>query len=157
MTKYKYLNVTKVEFNHLKNCESCDFAIDEMITPIILKSIDLITQHQQMLILQYKYDNSGKDSLQQHSNISADTSVVNWSGSSIELVELIYAMIETKSFNSGNIKIKELLKIFCQTFNCNIKDCYRIYTDIGRRKGSKTIYLNRLKSALKERIDKDLE
>lgn len=154
---YKHLNMAKVELNHIKSCECCDIAIEEMATPVIIKSIDLITQYQEMITLQYKYGDTDRGKTNNHSNDTGNSTRICWSGSSTELVELVYAMIETRSFNSGNMKINELLKIFCQTFNCDVKDCYRIYTDISRRKGSKTIYLNRLKTALKERIERELE
>lgn len=70
---------------------------------------------------------------------------IYWTGSKIEIIELIYALHHAKMINSGNIEIKDLVLFFNQTFNMNLDDSiYRTYHDIKNRKIDKTKFLNKL-------------
>lgn len=78
-----------------------------------------------------------------------------WTGTKTELVELIYALYTQKSINYGNIDIKELVDYFCNVFNTNAGEFYRIYLNIRNRKDSRTIYLDALKESLNRKMDED--
>lgn len=68
-----------------------------------------------------------------------------WSGTKIELIELIYALHYQKIINGGNIEIKEIAAEFSRMFNIEINDnIYRFFTDIKNRKQSKTKFMNTL-------------
>ena len=83
-------------------------------------------------------------------------SKITWSGTIIEFVELGYATVENKSFNNGDIEIKELIQFFCKILNFKVRDCYRVLVDIRKRAGDRTIYLDKLKKKLMEKLE-DLE
>ena len=78
-----------------------------------------------------------------------------WTGTKTELVELIYAIYTKGSINHGNIDIKELADYFCQVFNTDAGDFYRIYLNIRNRKDSRTLYLDSLKDNLNKKMDAD--
>ncbi len=86
-------------------------------------------------------------------NQNKQQSPVTWSGSIIEFVELGYATVESKSFNNGEIEIKELIQFFCNVLNFKVRDCYRVLVDIRHRAGDRTIYLDKLKKKLIEKLE----
>lgn len=75
-----------------------------------------------------------------------------WTASKTDLAELIYALDTAKCINHGNIKLKALASYLEDVFNVNIGDIYRIYLEIKDRKGSRTLFLDRLKDNLTERM-----
>ena len=83
-----------------------------------------------------------------------------WTGSLVELVEIIYAFDEIGCINDGENDIKELAAFFGQIFGLEIKDshCYNAYTDIKRCKSeSRTYFLDRMQEKLNERMLRDEE
>lgn len=85
-------------------------------------------------------------------------SPIKWTGSMVELVELLYACKEQQCFNNGEMTVKELTEHFAVLFNVNAvpKDCYRTYNDIRNRKNdSRTYFLDKLQSKLNEKLRKD--
>jgi hypothetical protein len=80
-------------------------------------------------------------------------SKIKWTGSIYELVELGYAILATKSVNNGEVDIKELMEFLCNIFDFEIKNFYHAYTTIRQRAGDRTIYLNRLKEKLMEKME----
>jgi RteC protein len=81
-----------------------------------------------------------------------------WTGSTVELVELIYGFAEMKSFNNGETPITELANFFGSQFGMEIKDCYSAYVDIKRRKNdSRTYYLDKMRERLNRRMQLDDE
>jgi RteC protein len=81
-----------------------------------------------------------------------------WTGSSVELVELIYGFAEMKSINNGETPITELANFFGSQFGMEIKDCYSAYVDMKRRKNdSRTYYLDKMRERLNLRMQLDDE
>lgn len=79
-----------------------------------------------------------------------------WTGSIIDLVELIYGLDEMKSINNGDIPIQELAFYFSQLLNIEIKDCYSAYVDMKRRKNvSRTYFLDKMSERLNQRMQRD--
>lgn len=78
-----------------------------------------------------------------------------WTGTKTELVELIYGLYSRKSIDHGNIDIKELMDYFCNVFNTDAGEFYRIYLNIRNRKDSRTIYLDSLRDSLIRKMDVD--
>ena len=96
--------------------------------------------------------------------ISADnttetaTSLLQWTGNAIDLVELIYGIDEMGCINNGNMPLKQLAPLLYKIFGVDSKDCYRFYTDIKRRKNeSRTYFLDRMQEKLNERMLRDEE
>lgn len=75
------------------------------------------------------------------------TSLLQWTGNSIDLVELIYGIDEMGCINNGNMPLKQLAPLLYKIFGVDSKDCYRFYTDIKRRKNeSRTYFIDRMHS-----------
>lgn len=85
---------------------------------------------------------------------------MRWTGSTAELVELIYGLDEMKLVNEGEPGIKELLEGFCRVFGVEIREsqCYNTYADIKRRKNdSRTYFFDRAAERLNRRMVRDEE
>ncbi len=82
-------------------------------------------------------------------------SKIKWTGSVIELVELGYAMMAARSINDGYVDIKELMGYLCGMFDIEIKTYYHVYHSIKQRVGDRTIYLNKMKERLMNKMESD--
>jgi hypothetical protein len=82
---------------------------------------------------------------------------VKWTGTSIGLVELLYAVHSVGAFNNGNKDIKEIATVFAKLLNIELGDFYRTFQDIKSRKKDKTAFLDKLKQALLQKIDESDE
>jgi hypothetical protein len=81
-----------------------------------------------------------------------------WTGSVVEIVELIYGLTEMRSINNGETPITELTSFVSEQFGIDIKDCYSTYVDIKRRKNdSRTYYLDKMRERLNRRMELDDE
>lgn len=81
-----------------------------------------------------------------------------WTGSAIELVEMVYTLDEMKSINSGEAPIHELAAFVGTLLGVDIRDCYSTYTDMKRRKNeSRTYFLDKMQEQLNKRMDRDDE
>lgn len=81
-----------------------------------------------------------------------------WTGSTIELVELVYALDEMKSINNGEAPIHELAAFMGILFEIDVRDCYSTYTDMKRRKNkSRTYFLDKMQEKLNKRMEQDDE
>ena len=94
------------------------------------------------------------------SAISLDNSPspFRWTGSLVELIEVIYALDEMGSINDGQNDIKELTAFFGSQLGLEIKDshCYNAYTDMKRRKSeSRTYFLDKMRERLHLRMQRD--
>ena len=78
---------------------------------------------------------------------------LTWSGSKVDLVELIYALHHSKIINAGNVEVKELAVILGKLFNLDIEEnTYRYYQDIKVRKSAKTKFLNTIAENLNQKM-----
>ena len=76
-----------------------------------------------------------------------------WTGSTVELVELIYGLIEMRSIHNGETSITDLTSFISSQFGIEIKDCYSAYVDMKRRKNdSRTYYLDKMRERLNRRM-----
>lgn len=81
-----------------------------------------------------------------------------WTGSLVELIEIIYALDEMGCINDGQNDIKELTAFFGSQLGLEIKDshCYNAYTDMKRRKSeSRTYFLDKMRERLNLRMQRD--
>ena len=81
-----------------------------------------------------------------------------WTGSLVELVEIIYALDEIGCINDGQNGIKDLVAFFGAQFGLEIKvrNCYDAYLDMKRRKNeSRTYFLDKLRERLNLRMQRD--
>lgn len=81
-----------------------------------------------------------------------------WTGSLVELVEIIYALDEIGCINDGQNDIKDLAAFFGAQFGLEIKvrNCYDAYLDMKRRKNeSRTYFLDKMRERLNLRMQRD--
>lgn len=81
-----------------------------------------------------------------------------WTGSAIELMEIVYGLDEMKSINNGETPIHELAAFVGMLLDIDIRDCYSTYTDMKRRKNeSRTYFLDKMRDRLNRRMQQDDE
>jgi hypothetical protein len=76
---------------------------------------------------------------------------MKWTGSRMELVELVYALHEAKCF--GEMPLKEIFAAVGEMFGCKITNHYRLFWDIQNRvKDSRTKFLDKIRKILNEKL-----
>jgi hypothetical protein len=76
---------------------------------------------------------------------------IQWKGSLMELVELVYALHEAGCF--GTVSLKLLFAFIGKVFGCEIPNYYRLFWDIPNRAGDdRTFFLNKLRKALSDKL-----
>lgn len=89
-------------------------------------------------------------------NQTETNSNLNWTGSRIDLIEIIYAFHTLRVINSGKTDIKELAAAFSQMFNLELQDyVYRDYYDIKNRKNSRIKFIDTLGEHLNKRLNEE--
>lgn len=79
-----------------------------------------------------------------------------WTGTVVELVELIYALCEVKCINNGEAPITELATFFGTLLGVDLRECYGTYADIKRRKNAnRTYFLDKMGKELNKRMERD--
>ncbi|MFN8254207.1 MAG: RteC domain-containing protein [Bacteroidales bacterium] len=76
----------------------------------------------------------------------------DWTGSKIELIELMYAAWAKGSVSNGQITITELATTVQKVFKIELGDYYHAFTEIKNRKNP-TLFLDNLRNALIKKID----
>ena len=83
-----------------------------------------------------------------------------WTGTLVELVELIYGLQELRCIDDGETAINELAAFFGRIFGMDIKErnCYDAYLDMKRhKKDSRTYFLDKMCERLNLRMQRDDE
>lgn len=86
------------------------------------------------------------------------TTPLRWTGTLIELVELIYGLQEIGCINDGETPINELTGYFGKLLGIEIKDilCYNTYANMKHRKNeSRTYFLDKMRERLNLRMQRD--
>ncbi len=84
-----------------------------------------------------------------------DRQPMEWTHSKSALVELIYALQCSNAINNGKAEIKQIASFFESTFNIELGDIYKTYSDIKYRQKSPTKFLEELTINLRDEIDKN--
>lgn len=80
----------------------------------------------------------------------------NWTGESINLLEVAYGLYYTGQVNHGKIGIGELVRKFEKVFNVSMGKPYRRFSEIKQRKRlSRTRYLDTMVKSINQKIDND--
>ena len=77
-----------------------------------------------------------------------------WTGTQVELVELVYSLHEAKAIDNGHSSLKELFFQLGEFFDFHVTDYYRFFGDIANRVGDRTLFLDRLKKRLMWRLER---
>lgn len=89
-------------------------------------------------------------------NLTDNEQMITWTESKNALIELIYALYASGSVSHGNIGIRQLALIFQVLFRTPLNDIHHAFHRMKTRSGSRTAFLDQLKTALEEYMDKDL-
>jgi hypothetical protein len=76
-----------------------------------------------------------------------------WTESKLALVELIYALHDTKALNDGNADIKEIAEAFELFFDVDLVNVYRSFREIGLRKQNRSKFIDELNANINKRLD----
>jgi hypothetical protein len=83
---------------------------------------------------------------------------LKWTGSHVNLVELIYGLYYTLQLNNGNADVTEIVALMEETFDIKLRDAHHSFVEIRRRKvESPSRFLEQMAAAIKRRVDDDLE
>ena len=85
-----------------------------------------------------------------------DTKNITWSDPKNALIELIYALYAAGVISNGNVGIRQIALIFRVVFRMPITDMHHAFHRMKTRAGSRTTFLDKLKTSLEEYMDKDL-
>ena len=89
-----------------------------------------------------------------------DSPVLEWTGQTIDLVELLYALKETGSINNGEMPICKMSDVFFPLFGRKVlRDYTRFYVSIKSRETdySYTYFIDKMRRKLNERIKADIK
>ncbi len=77
---------------------------------------------------------------------------LKWTGSKLDLVELIYALQASGAINYGEADLKEICSALESVFQIHVGDLYRAFHTISNRKKDRIKYVNRLEDDLERKI-----
>ena len=80
------------------------------------------------------------------------SSKFNWTGSKVDLTELLYALYLSGKINSGNLTLKELVQFFEKQFTIDLGDYHHTFLRL-RDRSNPSKFLDSLKSSLLERME----
>lgn len=86
-------------------------------------------------------------------NTLANGDRLSWTASKTDLIELIYALQASGAIKSGTAGIKEMASACESIFDLNLGNVYRTFLEIRERKIDLTKFIDRLKSALLQRVE----
>src|SRR5690554_6946914 len=82
---------------------------------------------------------------------------LNWTGSKVALIELIYALHYQGVFDNGNADIRLIAKYFEDAFYVNLGNFYQTYLELRTRKMTLTKFLDALRETLIKKMDEQDE
>ena len=97
---------------------------------------------------------------EKRNDMPADAPPMRWTGSTVDLIELLYGLDTLECINGGEIGMGELLAFFSRIFGLDIKDsqCYNTYAAIkGRKNDSRTYFFDKVSEKLNLRMRQDEE
>ena len=71
-----------------------------------------------------------------------------WTGTKVDLVELVYALKISAAVNNGRSSIADLAAVLGKAFGKELNGIYKTFEEIRSRRSSKTFFLDRCKSSL---------
>lgn len=79
-----------------------------------------------------------------------------WTDDKVDLIELIYGILEKQSINNGDVNIKEIVKDLGAFFGVHLNNHSRIFINIKQRKNdSRTYYLDEVCKILNKKMNED--
>lgn len=138
-----FLNDCMVINQDVKLCTSHDYLLAEVI------AYELLALH-----IENRIDNLNQSCAITNNQFNSN---LHWTAKKVDLIELIYALYESKVFDNGQVDIKEITHVFEKAFQIDLGDnITRSFIDIKNRKTDQTRFLNQLQVALETKIENDL-
>lgn len=78
---------------------------------------------------------------------------LNWTGSKVAIIELIYSLHYQGVFDNGNADIRLIAKYFEDVFNINLGNFYQTFLELRNRKMNPTKFLDTLRETLIKKMD----
>ena len=78
---------------------------------------------------------------------------LNWTGSKVAIIELIYSLHYQGVFDNGNADIRLIAKYFEDVFNINLGSFYQTFLELRNRKMNPTKFLKTLRETLMKKMD----
>ncbi len=130
-------------------------ADDQFSTPgdHILSKILANEKYQDYLNIQLYYISQGIS----ETSVRDPQANLRWTSSKTDLVELIYALVETGVLNNGSTDIKQVMAAFQRIFQVDLRAYYQKFGSIVDRKKDPTAFLDKLRASLLRRINEKLE
>ncbi len=126
--------------------------IDERITTKMEFTLSELLAKEQII----NYLESELDKIENPTNVNQVqyNSELQWTGTNLDFIELIYGLHHKNVVNGGNNEVKELAKTLCKAFNMDIEDqVYRYFIDIKRRKTNKTRFIDAMADSLNKILE----
>lgn len=141
--------------NYLDGLNSIVFEIDSSFSTFYDYKVSRIISNELLytyLLTKINPDET-PDAILQNSESTKD---VFWTDSKNALIELVYALYASGAISHGKIGIRKISLIFQILFRVPLGDLHHAFHRMKTRTGSRTAFLDQLKSSLEEYMDKDL-
>jgi len=80
---------------------------------------------------------------------------LEWVAQKSSLVELLYALHASGTFNNPSMEIKTIANYFSDIFNVDLGNIYKTYEEIRLRKKNRTVFLDSLRNNLLRKMEAD--
>ncbi|MEE4248527.1 MAG: RteC domain-containing protein, partial [Kangiellaceae bacterium] len=122
-----------------------------------IQAYDLLINHYQQLLSELRFQQNNSSGARRNISSFYRRRSLKWTASKIDLIELIYALHASGALEDGRITIKELAEVCEELFELSFDNVYRTYLEIKARKNDRTNFLDKLKTQLIVKIEKDEE
>ncbi|AFL82515.1 RteC protein [Aequorivita sublithincola DSM 14238] len=126
----------------LSYCTDADFSTSHDLLTAKFIAHELLIEH-----FANKLDN-----INQNPSKNSLASTLKWTGTKVDLVELIYALHSSGLVNNGQATLNDLATIFQTLFQKDLGDFYRTFLEIRLRKTNQSKLLDKLKDSLLRKI-----
>lgn len=89
-------------------------------------------------------------------NLQLDNIRLEWTDSKNALIELIYALHAKGCISDGNVSIRKIAQVMQAVFNIELVEVHHAFHRMKERINKRTGFLDELKTALEDYMDKDL-
>ena len=89
----------------------------------------------------------------ENSSVNTHPSFLQWTGSKVSLIELIYGLQLAGVFNHANVDIKSLVHSFEQLFQVKLGNVYNAFQEMRLRKKNRSPFFDQLKERLVQKMD----
>jgi len=114
------------------------FFFDERITSKMEFSLATLLAKEQIII----YLENKLQEMEEQIVPIIPNSKLKWTGTNLDMIELIYALHHNKVVNDGKKEVKEIAKALGKIFDIDVEEnLYRYYIDLKRRKKDKARFL----------------